>query len=164
METNRCIRARNIPVEILVEHLRLDRSSTRLRVVTIGRDVQGKKVGSSSDGARATTYSGDGGGDGTTSCGSIDSERVEEARLARESQHACHDQRLPNKNLPAVWATYTSIRVSVPAVGRRPQCRRIKFETANVSTARERETTCQGYGRATQRPGNHSNIPGRLEH
>lgn len=49
--------------------------------MTIGRDVQGKKVGSSSDGARATTYSGDGGGDGTTSCGSIDSERVEEARL-----------------------------------------------------------------------------------
>ena len=79
--------------------------------------------------------------------------------LEKVSTHVKTGNREMRLTTYVVWATTHPSECPYQVVGRRRRHGRIKFISANVSTAREPESTYLGYTHATQRTGSHSNSP-----
>ena len=98
----------------------------------VARDVEGKRAG---DG---DSNRGEDGEDDTTSSGHINSNRVEKALLAGDSQYQRQGRRKRNGDLPVSSVPHTSPTDRPYRLVRcRRQHGRIKIESVNVSTAQE---------------------------
>ena len=96
-------------------------------------------------------YGDDGDGDDTTSGSSVDSNRVNAALLAEESQHMRQTRGTGDEDLPV--SSRPPIRLTERPYGlvrRSCQRGRIKIEAIKVSQTQERETTHLGRACATQ--------------
>ena len=136
----------------------IDRTS---RKFVLGRVEGGvEAIAPSIDGGdvkeRACNRNGDDGDvNNTTSGGSVDSIRVEAARLAEESQPMHYSRRMRDQDLPVSSgpSTYSADHLYEPA---RHQCRhgRLKVEATKVSQMQKCKTAYQERARAAQPRGN----------
>ena len=100
-------------------------------------------------------YGDDGDGDDTTSGSSVDSNRVNAALLAEESQHMrCSRRKRIKNSLVSSRPPIRHLDRPYGLVTRRRRRGRIKIESGNVSQMRRVETTYRGCASAAQPPGN----------
>ena len=140
----------NTPVEALDQMFAFGEAESRGEAIV--PVVEGERAGDS-DGNDERG----GDGDGTTSGSNVDSNQVNAALLAVESQHMCYGRRTRTENIPV--SPMPPIRLAECPYGhvrRRWRRGRIKFEAVNVSVAREREMAYPERTGIAQRSANES--------
>ena len=128
----------------------------------IAPSLKGERV-VEGDGDQSRGDSDDSDGDNTESGGSVDSQRVEGARLSTESQYTRQSQRMQDGDSPVL--SRPPIRPAECPYGDIMRLRRhgrIKITSIKVSQAQKVETTYLGCTNATQPPGRDSNCIHRV--